>query len=303
MRNMGREHAIRIAQCAQLAMLLEVSTTPKPGNVDRTHDFEDTWFEHFLASAVGAFPALMRAPSSNLGVGVLIRDAVAESMRWHRGGNTHFGTFLLFVPLCMAAGRHADILFTPQLGPYLRSSAFHIVRTTTVNDSLDFLEAFHMARVKVKDVDALDINKEQTALEIRNRGITLFDLMQMSARYDLVAREWVCGFEESFASAKMIAELRAHHTLNDAVLLTFLHNLAKRPDTFIAAKLGDEVAIEVCQKASNLVRELEARGLHESLAVVEQFDNELVSAHINPGSTADIVGAGILIALLEGMVV
>jgi len=300
---MSKERALRIAQCAQLAMLLEVSATPKPGNVDRTHDFEDTWFEHFLASAVGALPALVRAASSSFGVGALIRDAVAESMRWHRGGNTHFGTFLLFVPLCMAAGRHAELLFTPQLGSYLRSSASHIVRTTTVDDSLDFLEAFHMARVKVKDVDALDINQEQTALEIQNRGITLFDLMQMSARYDLVAREWVCGFEESFASAKMVTELRAHHTLNDAVLVTFLHNLAKRPDTFIAAKLGDEVAMEVSQRARNLVRHLEARGLHDSLAVIEQFDNELVSAHINPGSTADIVGAGLLIALLEGMVV
>lgn len=30
-----------IAGCAELAMLLEVSATPKPGNVDRTHDFED----------------------------------------------------------------------------------------------------------------------------------------------------------------------------------------------------------------------------------------------------------------------
>ncbi|HIH70295.1 triphosphoribosyl-dephospho-CoA synthase [Methermicoccus shengliensis] len=298
-----QEHALRIAQCAQLAMLLEVSATPKPGNVDRTHDFEDTSFEHFLASAVGALPALVRASSSSFGVGALIRDAVAESMRWHRGGNTHFGTFLLFVPLCMAAGRHAELVFTPRLGSYLRSSASHIVRTTTVDDSLDFLEAFHMARVKVKDVDTLDINQEQTALEIQNRGITLFDLMQMSARYDLVAREWVCGFEESFASAKMITELRARHTLNDAVLVTFLHNLAKRPDTFIAAKQGDEVAMEVSQRACNIVRHLEARGLHDSLAMIEQFDNELVSAHINPGSTADIVGAGLLIALLEGMVV
>ncbi|MFQ6121147.1 MAG: triphosphoribosyl-dephospho-CoA synthase, partial [Methanosarcinales archaeon] len=29
-----------IARCAQLAMILEVSATPKPGNVDRDHDYK-----------------------------------------------------------------------------------------------------------------------------------------------------------------------------------------------------------------------------------------------------------------------
>jgi len=38
-----------IAGSAELAMLLEVSATPKPGNVDRTHDFEDVTYEHFLS--------------------------------------------------------------------------------------------------------------------------------------------------------------------------------------------------------------------------------------------------------------
>ena len=37
-----------IAGSAELAMLLEVSATPKPGNIDRTHDFEDMTYEHFL---------------------------------------------------------------------------------------------------------------------------------------------------------------------------------------------------------------------------------------------------------------
>ena len=31
-----------VARSAQLAMLLEVSAYPKPGNVDRTHDFRAT---------------------------------------------------------------------------------------------------------------------------------------------------------------------------------------------------------------------------------------------------------------------
>ena len=42
-------------------MLLEVSATPKPGNIDRDHDFDDTKYEHFLASAISAGPIFERA--------------------------------------------------------------------------------------------------------------------------------------------------------------------------------------------------------------------------------------------------
>jgi len=45
-----------VAQNAELAFLLEVTSTPKPGNVDRRHEYDDLRFEHFLAGAVGARP-------------------------------------------------------------------------------------------------------------------------------------------------------------------------------------------------------------------------------------------------------
>ena len=93
-----------ISRCAQLAMLLEVSATPKPGNVDRDHDFDDTKYEHFLASAIGVGPIFERVAIAKKGIGSFIRDSVEESIRWQSGGNAHFGAFLLLVPLVMAAG-------------------------------------------------------------------------------------------------------------------------------------------------------------------------------------------------------
>ncbi|CAD6494076.1 MAG: ATP:dephospho-CoA triphosphoribosyl transferase [Candidatus Argoarchaeum ethanivorans] len=50
-----------IAQCASLAMALEVSATPKPGNIDREHNYPDTRYEHFLASVVAAYPIIREA--------------------------------------------------------------------------------------------------------------------------------------------------------------------------------------------------------------------------------------------------
>jgi len=78
-------------------MVLEVSATPKPGNIDRDHNYADTRFEHFLASTVGVFPILEKAAKSDSGVGSLIREAVLESSKWQKGGNTHFGAFILII--------------------------------------------------------------------------------------------------------------------------------------------------------------------------------------------------------------
>ena len=85
-----------VARSAQLALLLEVSAYPKPGNVDRTHDFKDTSYEHFLASSVAVYTVLRaaaaRGSGKGLGVGELIRSGVEESTAWQSGGNTHLYT-------------------------------------------------------------------------------------------------------------------------------------------------------------------------------------------------------------------
>ena len=104
-----------IARCAQLAMLLEVSASPKPGNVDREHNYPDTCFEHFVASSVSVYPVIELAARSRHGIGALIRNAVCESSAWQKGGNTHFGAFLLLIPLSMAAG---ELFSSCEKAPY-----------------------------------------------------------------------------------------------------------------------------------------------------------------------------------------
>ncbi len=45
-----------IERLAIMAAVLEVSASPKPGNVHRYKDFSDTNYEHFLGAAIGAGP-------------------------------------------------------------------------------------------------------------------------------------------------------------------------------------------------------------------------------------------------------
>ena len=271
-----------IARCAVLAMALEVSGTPKPGNIDRRHDYADTKYEDFLAAAIGVFPVLEKACHRS-GVGELILAASEECVSWQPGGNTHFGAYILLFPLIKAACAGTGDM---------QSEAIHVVRDTTVEDAVDFYRAFSMVQVKMKDSEALDVSDASSLDEIRRRGLTLFDIMEISSKNDIVAREWTNGFARSFKAAELLQERRDSGTLNDAIVLTYLDLLADEPDTLVAKKYDMDRALYVQGLAIDVL---------ERRMTLDELSNRLYREKINPGSTADIIIAGIFIALLRGM--
>jgi len=276
-----------LARCAQLAMVLEVSASPKPGNVDRDHDYPDTTFEHFLASAIGAYPVLELAARSRSGVGALIHASARESLQWQRGGNTHFGAFVLLIPLLMAAGSGTPVST--------------IVENTTARDAAQFYRAFSIANVRVDSVAEIDLEDPDSIDRILEEDIKLFDLMKLSADHDLIANEWVCGFERTFQCAEMIAENADRMSINDAIVFTFLQMLAETPDTFIRTKFGKEKSIEISKHASEILTG--NRDLDAIKSRIHEFDRRLIHERINPGSTADIIIGGLFVALVRGLVV
>ena len=280
-----------IARCAQLAMILEVSATPKPGNIDRDHNYTDTRFEHFLASAVGVYPVLEKAASSKSGAGALIREAVTESGKWQKGGNTHFGAFLLLIPLVMAAGRCEN-------KTCLKTEVQKVVRETSVEDAIELYRAFSEAKVKVKPVDDLDLGSAASIDKIKAQGLTLYDLMEISCGYDMIAEEWTNGFKRSFECAASIQDKIKKHGINDAVVLTFMELLSGNKDTFIQTKFDSQKAEEVSMRAKKILQKGDFDKIREE---IHSFDEELLNEGINPGSTADIIIAGLFVSLFEGM--
>ncbi|MDO9097614.1 MAG: triphosphoribosyl-dephospho-CoA synthase [Candidatus Methanoperedens sp.] len=280
-----------IARCAQLAMLLEVSATPKPGNIDRDHNYTDTRFEHFLASAVGVYPVLEKAARSNSGAGALIREAVAESGKWQKGGNTHFGAFLLLIPIVMAAGRCED-------RTCLKAEVEKVVRETTVEDAIELYRAFSKAKVKVKPVEDLDLGDACSIDKIKAQGMTLFNLMQISSSYDIIAEEWTNGFKKTFECAASIKNKLKKRGINDAVVLTFMELLSSNKDTFIQTKFDSKKAEEVSMRAKEILQKGDIEEIRDD---IHSFDEFLLKEGINPGSTADIIIAGLFVSLFEGM--
>jgi triphosphoribosyl-dephospho-CoA synthase len=284
-----------VARSAQLAMLLEVSAYPKPGNVDRTHDFVATSYEHFLASSVAVYPvlreAVVRGQAKRTGVGELIRSGVEESIAWQRGGNTHFGALLLLIPLAMAAGACESYNMAE-----LKRKATEIMLNTTMNDAIEVYSAFPTAQVKVRsDVPELDVTDEASIQEIREKKLSFHEILTISASYDLVSRELVGGFELTFRYAARIRDFAKKEQINDAITHADIQLLSEEEDTFITMKFGGDKSRYVKERATEIVK----GGFKRK--EIEDFDDELVKKGLNPGSTADIIAAALFVSILGGL--
>lgn len=262
---------ISLTEYAQMAMAFEVCAWDKPGNVDRCHDFPDTKLEHFLTSVIFCRPAFERAEKNDGSVGELIRLATILTGR-HKGGNTHFGAYILLIPLLM--GRNIP-------------GANEIVRKTTLDDALNFYDAFAHTAVRVRENDELDINDPKAREELKNRNMTFFDVMTYSAPHDLVADEIVNGF----VLTRYTADLLKICSDKNPISKVFLQLLSEYPDTFIAKKYGLDASVTVQKKAQLVIN---------GKMSPQELDLFCLECGYNPGSLADIMISGLYIALGEG---
>ena len=272
-----------VSQNAQLALLLEVTGTPKPGNVDREREYDDLRFEHFMAGAVGARSGLDRA-AKGASLGSAFETAV-EGMAGQSGGNTQFGALLILTPLAAAA---SDGRLSP-------SGVDAVVRDTTVEDAAAFYRSFEHVDVAVDDppdgLEPLDVRRGSDAVpDLRAREMTLFDVMKSSADIDGVATEWVSGFERVFKASEWL--LDGSGPVADRASEVFLELLAAEPDTFIVTRQNRETAEEVQKRAQAVLA-----GEETATDLAEEF----VERDINPGTTADIVSGALFVALERGL--
>ena len=271
------------AENAQLALLLEVSGTPKPGNVDRHRDYDDLRFEHFLAGAVGSLRGL-RMAADGAAIGRAFEHAVA-GMAEQSGGNTQFGALLMLTPLVRAAA-------SDRLSP---EGVADVVESTTVADACDFYRAFEHVDVAVDDppadADALDVRRGSDATgALRERETTLYDVMELSADIDGVSAEWTNGFERSFEAAEWL--LDDDGPIYRRASRVFVRLLAEEPDTFVVTRNGEAAAEEATERARAVLD-----GSEDAEALAEEFRDR----DINPGTTADLTAAALFIALERGM--
>ena len=169
-----------------------------------------------------------------------------------------------------------------------------VLEKTTVIDAIDFYRAFEKAKARVAEVDSFSLNDKNWQKAVQGSGKTLLELMRLSSKHDIVAREWSTNYERSFLLAERLAEQIGRWGQNDGVVRTFLEALAEVPDSLICAKFGEEVASQVSRRAGEAL-------LDDTLGKAHELDRDLLAQDINPGSTADLIAASLFISLLRGL--
>ncbi len=314
----GQDSAEEISLAGQLATLLEVSGYPKPGNIHRLYDFKDTRFEHFLASAValgstlkvmalrGMEARLKMRRVDEIGLGGGINSCVTATKRWHRGRNTLLGTMSLLVPLAAGAGMTVADGELSSLRA-LRQRTTVAMKSTTVEDAVEFYDAVIAAGaggLGRLEIGAPDVTSPSAKEELRSKGLRLIDVMKVSAKWDGVAREWVGGMKVTFQAGYPTVSTVFEETgdINLATVHCYLTILSQQPDTLIARKLGWETAEKVSKRAEKI---LAAGGLltAKGRRLLEDFDLSLRTHdnRYNPGTTADLTAASLMVAILKGL--
>ncbi len=271
-----------VGLAAQWACVLE-ATAPKPGNVHRGADFEDmSYLDMVLAASLIGQQMEQAADGQGLGQTVL---QTVEAIRKHVGRNTHLGTVLLLAPLARL----------PQEQLHEQGVQQELQRMDPEDAAAVYRAIRRAAPGGLGRVSQYDVHQEAPP--------DLLQAMNIAAQRDRVARQYTTGFADVFQVVvpEMENNIRRNLGLSPAIVHTYLQLLARWPDSLIVRKCGLEVAQNISALAQRIVEQF-TPGSPEYYFQVAELDFYLRSDghQRNPGTTADLIAAGLFVLLRRG---
>jgi len=268
---------------ATLACLYE-ATAPKPGNVHPAASFDDLAYSDFVASAVVIGPILERAREN--GVGRTVFDAL-RATRQAIGTNTNLGTLLLLAPLAAVP-----------VDESLAQGVVSVLERLDANDTRLVYQA-----IRVAGAGGLGRSENADVFSDPPANLTLVDAMQLAAERDLVARQYTNQFADVLeGTAQCIVEgLNRGLPLSASIVFAHVDQIARHGDSLIGRKCGPQIATEARQRAITVI--------NGGLPGDAPYDQALIELDVwlradghrrNPGTTADLVAAGLFVLLREG---
>lgn len=270
---------LSVGQAAHVACVLEC-LAPKPGNVHRGADFEDTSLADFLLGSAAIAPIMDQV--RELGVGKAVLEA-SRSTRAIISTNTNLGQILLLAPLCAVP-----------LETRLTDGIRDVLASLTVDDALYVCTAISAASPGgLGNVDQMDVRDSPPT--------DLIAAMKYAEDRDMVARQYSRNYEDVLQRIVpwLLADLGQLIPMVDAIVHVHLQCMAEFPDSLIARKCGPRLAQESSDRAAHVL------GLGHPCS--DEFRRGVVDLDFwlrmdgnrrNPGTTADLVTAG-LFALLR----
>ncbi|MGH8772235.1 MAG: triphosphoribosyl-dephospho-CoA synthase [Burkholderiales bacterium] len=263
----------------QRACHLEIAAL-KPGNVSHHREGHGMTAQDFLASAQ-AIAAPMTAP--DLSIGERIFNSV-QATRKAVSLNTNLGIILLFAPIVHAA-------LAPEQERSLRT---RLERQLLVLDLMDAELAFKAICAAAPGGLGEAVRHDVK----RPADVTLLHAMKEAKSRDLIARQYANGYRDVFEVGLRRARsaLTQWHNPEWVAVAVYLAFLARFPDSLIARKYGAPSAREVSVKAAEFEARLASETQPEKMVpALLEWDGELKNAGLNPGTSADLTAATLLI--------
>lgn len=283
---------MRTAEAAFLvACELDVAVR-KPGNVSRASPGHGMRAPMFIASSRAAAPGLFERDA---GVGQRIEVATAASMA-AAGCNTNLGIVLLCAPLARAA----QTLSSPMTPALLRKELVRVLEQLDLDDTCAAYRAIALANPGgLGDAAEQDVRSQPS--------VNLRGAMALAAHRDRIALQYRSGFADlfeialpalpsSFSLSRPLVDGHADVETTAAVQGLYLTLLSAFADSHIVRKHGDAVAHNVMSAAQRFLASTPRHTVLDDDATFVAWDDELKASGINPGTSADLTVATLLIA-------
>lgn len=285
----------------------------KPGNVNRSCDFEDLHLVDFLSAGITVGQTLAEHQRHPQGLGKLVLEMVRNSKSVCQS-NANLGIALLFGPLGNAAIHLLQTQSAVASPDHLQQACQEVISNAEVADTRLIYQAINLAQPggmgKVSESDLADAG-----------SLSVFDtpeaVMKRAAERDLIALEYATGFSTTFQQTlpQLLQFQAMGYPLQWSIIGTTIFLLGQAPDSLIHRKLGSEAAKSVQNQALqvgngwwgrslpdwNEFRENFWQSISDDLA---DFDFHLRSDghRRNPGTTADLIAAGLFAGLVSGAI-
>lgn len=252
----------------------------KPGNVSRFSEGHGMTVDEFIKSAELTSPILC---DPTLSVGERVLEGVRATMT-EVGCNTNLGMLMLFAPLIRAA----------ELGALsLQSNLAVVLRDLDVKDTSCIFEAIHHANPGgLGDSKKYDVNKKVEA------DTTIQKAMAEAKNRDLIAKQYVTDFIDIFALGFIcIEDFEVRwNSVEWAAVACYIRFMAEFPDSHIRRKYGLDVAEQIKINAAPIAKAFQEQDSPEDATeMLMKFDEELKIKGVNPGTSADLTAASLLV--------
>jgi triphosphoribosyl-dephospho-CoA synthase len=285
-------YAHYIASLAQRAILYEVSTTPKPGLVDRDNAgaHKDMDFFTFMSSSSALYSGLYECALEGISFndsdnsklmdrlripGIRCEEAMFKATN---GVNTHKGIIFSLGILCAAVG---NLYRKQEKEQFLIEEICDEVKSIT--DGLTFKD-FKGINDKSKLTHGERLFKEYGFKGIRGEVETGFITVRKQAVP--IIREW---------------KDKKEFSLNDLFLQLLMSIMIESEDTNVIIRGGIESLIITKAMSEDFIK---SGGMHSKDAreKLESMNSLFIEKNISPGGSADLLAVSIFLGLIEGII-